>query len=186
MVTVVIFTFLVAGMVSVQIFGSRIYALAATKLSATAGGRKTLNAMRDTIRSANTVLVGTFDPTNNAGFTQTPNGQQQIGNAVAIQYTNGLSTNYLIFYKDPTNPTNVVCSYSNGVLSVLASYVTNYDCFQAEDYQGNILTNYENNPVIRITMQFSKWEYPIGFIGSNSINAYNFYQLRTRVARREK
>ncbi|HKW28466.1 MAG TPA: hypothetical protein VJT54_03960, partial [Verrucomicrobiae bacterium] len=91
-----------------------------------------------------------------------------------------------VFYKDPANPTNIVCSLINGRLDILAKYVTNYYCFQAEDYQGNVLTNYDNNPVIRVTMQFSQWEYPIAVIGGNAANAYDYYQLRTRVARREK
>ena len=35
-------------------------------------------------------------------------------------------------------------------------------------------------------MQFYQWEYPIGYIGSTAINAYDFYRLRTRISRRAK
>lgn len=183
MTVLAVFSLLVAAMVSIQLFAARIYTLSATKLSATADGRKMLNSMCDKIRSANTIMVGTYS---GGAFVQQSNGAPQIGNALEIQYTNAASTNYLIFYKDDTSPQNILCSVTNGVISVLAKYVTNYNCFQAEDYQGNVLSNYENNPVIRLTFQFSQWEYPIALIGSNSVNAYDFYQLRARIARREK
>lgn len=183
LVVVAVFSMLVAAMVALQIFGMRIYTLAATKLTATAGSREAMNAMRDTIRSANIIMVGTCS---GGAFTQQPNGQPQVGNALAILYTNAASTNYLVFYRDPNDPDNVVYSLSNGVNTVLARYVTNYYCFQAEDCQGSILTNYLNNPVIRVTLQFSQWEYPIAVVGGKGANAYDFYQLRTRVARREK
>jgi len=183
MIVVAIFSMVVAAMVSLQLFASRIYLLAGTKISATSEGRKTMDVMRDRIRSANVVMVGTY-LTNK--FTQISNGFPQIGSALAVQYTNAGSTNYLIFFKHPTDPRNILCSVSNGTPVILAKYVTNSVCFQAEDYRGNVLTNYQNNPVIRINLQFSQWEYPIAVIGTNSVNAYDFYQLRTRIARREK
>jgi prepilin-type N-terminal cleavage/methylation domain-containing protein len=186
MVVMAIFTLVVAGVVSVQLFGMRVNTLAATKLIATTGGRETFNTMRDIIRSANVTLVGTYSPTSGQGFIQTTNGLPQIGNALQVQYTNFPNTNTYIFYKDPSNPKNLVCSLNKNKVNKLASYVTNYNCFQAEDYQGNILSNYQNNPVIRITLQFSQWEYPIAVIGGNAVNAYDYYQLRTRVTRRAK
>lgn len=186
MVAMAIFSLVVIAMVSVQIFGMRIYTLAATKLIATTSARETLNAMRDRIRSANVVMVGTYDPAHGTGFVQITNGLPQIGNALEIQYTNAASTNSFLFYKDPSNPKNIVCSLINGTVATLAAYVTNYYCFQAEDYQGNVMTNYQNNPVIRVTLQYSQWEYPIAVIGGNAVNAYDYYQLRTRISRREK
>jgi len=186
MVAMAVFLLAVFGIFSVQLFCMRVYTLAATKVSATTGARETLNSLRDRIRSANVVLVGTYNPANGQGFVQITNGLPQIGNALEIQYTNFPSTNTYIFYKDPSNPNNVVCSFNNNTVDTLAKYATNYNCFQAEDYQGNILTNYQNNPVIRVTLQFSQWEYPIAVIGSNAVNAYDYYQLRTRVSRRAK
>lgn len=183
MIVAAIFSFLVAGMISVQLFGMRVYTLAATKLTATADSRETMNAMRDSIRSANLIMVGTVS---NGAFAQIPTGLPQAGSALAIQYTNAFVTNYLVFYRDLSSPSNTLCCLTNGVSTILAKFVTNSVVFDAEDYQGNILTNYQNNPVIRITLQFYQWEYPIALIGTNSVNAYNFYQLRTRIARREK
>ncbi|HKW28700.1 MAG TPA: prepilin-type N-terminal cleavage/methylation domain-containing protein, partial [Verrucomicrobiae bacterium] len=92
MVAMAIFSLVIIAMVSVQLFGMRVYTLAATKLIATTGARETLNAMRDRIRSANIVMVGIYNPANAAGFVQITNGLPQIGNALEIQYTNGVST----------------------------------------------------------------------------------------------
>jgi hypothetical protein len=67
----------------------------------------------------------------------------------------------------------------------LVGYITNTIVFDAEDFQGNIVTNNpKNNQVYHMTLQFYQWEYPIGFIGGSGFNAYDFYQLRTRVCRR--
>jgi hypothetical protein len=177
-----IFLIVVMAMVAVQVYGLRVYTLAATKLTATTGGREALSNMRDTIRGAKTVYVGIYS---NSAFAVIPNGQQQIGNAIQIYTaTNGSAANAVVFYMDTAN-TNMSELY-NGAVNVLAPYMTNYYCFQAEDYTGNILTNYQNNPVIHLTMQFYQWEYPIGYIGSGALNAYDYYTLQTRIARRAK
>src|SRR5271154_5856034 len=59
MMSVGIYLFIFIGvMVAIQLFGLRVYTLAATKLSATAGARKALNQIRDDIREAKTLQVG--------------------------------------------------------------------------------------------------------------------------------
>jgi prepilin-type N-terminal cleavage/methylation domain-containing protein len=187
MVVVLVFSFMVAAIVAVQIVALRVYTLGATKLSATTGARETLNAMRDQIRSAKLVYVGTY--ASGTGFTRPVPGVYQQGNALEIGYTNSATTNYLIFYLDTTQPTNTLYSISNNLsstLNPLAIYVTNYYCFYAEDYRGNVLSNYLNNPVFHIVLQFDQWQYPLGFVGTNALNAYNFYNLTTRVMRRAK
>jgi type II secretory pathway pseudopilin PulG len=186
MVSATIFMAIYVGvMVAIQIFGMRVMTLAQTKLSATTGARKTLDAMRDSIRSATFVYVGTY--TTNAGFAQAPLNSLQTGNALQVVYTNNIDTTN-IYYQDSTQATNLMCSVSNGVVTVLAKYVTNYYCFTAEDYQTNVLVNYQNNPVIHVVLNFSQWEYPMAYIGgaSNAANAYDYYRLQTRICRRSK
>jgi competence protein ComGC len=190
-----ILMWVVISLVALQIFALRIYTLAATKTTATQAGREALNKMRDGIRSANTAQVGTYNPTNGNGFIQVANGVAQIGNAlqlVSYDINGNLTiTNIYYLYQDTNSPsTNQLRNIdNNGVVDVLAKYVTNYYVFEAEDWQGNDLSNqaaYNNNGVVHITMQFYQWEYPIGFIGSDAVNAYDFYQLTTRVTRRCK
>jgi Tfp pilus assembly protein PilV len=182
MVTAGIFIIIIGAMVSTQIFGLRVYTLAATKITATAAGRETLNDIRDRIRSATTVTVGNYS---NNTFYAIPDGSLQQGNA--LQISNSAAAGALVFYQDPVS--NVLDMASNGaIISVEAQYMTNTTCFWAENYEQNILTNYLNNPVIRVTMQFYQWEYPIGYIGANgsAANAYDLYRLQTRVTRRAK
>ena len=188
LITVGIFMGIFVGvMVGLQLFGMRVYTLAATKLSATADARKTLNALRGDIRSAKLVYVGTY--TNNA-FSRIPNGLPQTGNALEIfaaDANDAPSQTPVIYYQDSSGSTKAIRCVNSNTVSIMANYVTNYFVFAAEDYQAQVLSSYDNNPVIRVTLDFSQWEYPIACIGTNGgINAYNFYRLQTRVSRRAK
>lgn len=185
MVTVAVFLVVFVGvMVGLQVFSLRVYTLAATKLTATADARKTLNGLRSEIRSAKLLYVGNYT---NGSFARIPNGQPQTGNALAIYSadTNGQASLIpTVFYLDSGD--NKIYSDSNGMEQVMANYVTNYYVFTAENYQAATMNNYDNNPVIRVTMEFYQWQYPIGFIGTNALNAYNHYRLQTRISRRLK
>ena len=113
--------------------------------------------------------VGTYNPTNRHTFAQAPNDRSRRATLWPSIDTNRTSSNYMVYYQDSTQPTNLLCSVStNGTVTVLAKYVTNYYCFYAEDYQTNVLTTYNNNPVIHVILQFDQWEYPIAFIGTGT------------------
>jgi len=103
----------------------------------------------------------------------------------------------VIYYLDTnTTPgTNVLMQYSltlaysnnipigtNITTATLASYITNLIVFDAEDYTNHILTNSQNNQCFKITLQFSQWEYPVAIIGGQALNAYDYYQLRTKIS----
>src|SRR5580658_4798017 len=89
MVTAVgVFMFIFVGvMVSVQLFGLRIYTLEATKLVATAGARDALDVMRDQIREAKTVYVGTCSTESTTAFSLIAVTNVQQGNALIIYPT---------------------------------------------------------------------------------------------------
>lgn len=205
-----VLTMAVIALTAAELYGTRVYTLAATKLSATASARKALNDIRDQVRGADWVDVGDYvqadgNPTN---FSLIPDGSLQEGNALRILpgSTNFVATNvYTLVYLQPSaggsnfsvigpsgNPINntnslVVLTYSNDVMlvsNVVANYITNQNIFFAEDYMANVLTNNQDNRVIQMTMYFSQWEYPIAIIGSNDINAYDYYRLQTRATRR--
>jgi hypothetical protein len=177
-----VFALLIVWMISAQIYGMRVYTMTATKLVATAGARHAMDEVRDQIRAANEVDVGNCS-SDWTSFTIITNGAQQ-GNALEIFPTTN-STPYLIFYWQGGG-TNELMRYDSAAdaAQALASHVTNQIVFDAEDVWGNIETNNQNNRVIRMTLQFSQWEYPIGRIGGTNANAYDFYQLRMRATRR--
>ena len=179
-------------MVAIQVFALRIYTLSATKLSATAYGRKALNQIRDDIRQASMIQVGNVPTSGNPNlFVATTNNSVAQGNALQIYSTTNQGAPYDIYYLDQSIPnTNYLKEYvvnasSVGTTNILVGYITNTIVFDAEDYLGNIVTNNpKNNQVYRMVLQFYQWEYPIGYIGAKGYNAYDFYQLRTRVTRR--
>jgi hypothetical protein len=192
-ITVGVFLFIFVGvMVAVQIFGLRIYTLAATKLVATAGGRQALNQIRDQIRGGKMVYVGNCSSPINSSFALIGTTNSQQGNALIIYPTTNL-TWYSIYYLDTSTTTNCLIQFnvSNSATTytkTLAKYVTNQIVFDMEDWQTHIVTNeqsLDNRLLVRVTMQFSQWEYPIAKVGpANGWNAYDYYQLRTRVFRR--
>jgi len=203
------------ALVSTEIYGTRVYTLAATQLTATDGARNALDQLHAQIQEANGMLdVGNYtwangSPTN---FQLIGSGTNQIGNAIRIQAGAESGTNFvltgpytLIFLQPGNGGTNFATTDANGNLintnnllmetfdtnynpvltNTLTSYITNQLVFTATDYTGtNIMTDNINNRVIQITLMFSEWEYPIAVIGTNDINAYNYYRLQTRVTRR--
>ena len=191
-ITVGVFLFIFVGvMVAVQIFGLRIYTLAATKLVATAGGRQAMNQIRDQIREGKMVYVGNCSSPINSSFALIGTTNAQAGNALIIYPTTN-TTWYSIYYLDTRTTTNCLIQFnvSNSVTTytkTLAKYVTNQIVFDMEDWQTHIVTSeqsLDNRLLIRVTMQFSQWEYPLAFVGGVGLNAYDYYQLRTRVFRR--
>ena len=100
MITVVVFLFIFTGVwIAVQIFGLRIYTLAATKLVATAGGRQALNQIRDQIRESKMVYVGNCSSIGTSSFSLISTNQAQAGNALIIYPTTN-TTWYSIYYLD--------------------------------------------------------------------------------------
>jgi hypothetical protein len=179
-------------MVAIQIFALRIYTLAATKLSATAYGRKALNQIRTDIQQGQLVQVGNLgtagDPTTFSPIAASLGAQ---GGALQIYPTTSTNFPYTIYYLDTSSTANnylrayMVDSNNVATTNTLVAYITNLIVFNAEDFQGNLVTNnLHNNQVYRMVLQFYQWEYPIGYIGGQGYNAYDYYQLRTRVCRR--
>lgn len=188
-----IFLFIFIGvMVGVQIFGLRIYTLEATKLVATQGARTVLNAIRDNVREAKIVYVGNCASINTNSFTLLGATNVQEGNALIVYPSTNLNY-YTVYYLDTSTTTNELneFSVSNNAITYtqpLAQYITNTIIFDAENCDTTIPTNYTslgNREIIHIRLQFSQWEYPIAFVGkSNTFNAFDYYQLNSRVFRR--
>lgn len=186
-------------MIAIQVFALRIYTLAATKLTATQGSRKALNQIRDDIRQGKGLQVGVSD--NSGNFTATGGTNGAVGNALQIFTTTNFSgPPYSLYYlqtnmlgsvagNDLLSSNNLLWKFvtttSNTTVN-LATYITNLDVFSAQDCWGNTISNFvKNNQVYTVKLQFYQWEYPIAVVSTNGgLNAYDYYQLRTRVCRR--
>jgi Tfp pilus assembly protein PilW len=198
LIAMTIFMFLIAAVCALQLFAVRIYYLAATKLTATRDGRQTVNFIREQVREAKIIYIGSFtnSGSSSATFASIGDGTNETGSALLIFPTTN-TTYGTIFYKDQVVSNLCSVSYTgvtnsaNGLsftgtlqnFVTNALFVTNYYVFQAEDYQGNVLSNNNNNRIIHVTLQFSQLEYPVvGIGGTNSM--YDYYELQTRATRR--
>ncbi|HEX4349084.1 MAG TPA: hypothetical protein VH251_01790 [Verrucomicrobiae bacterium] len=197
MFSVGIYTILLIGvLIAIQVFALRVYTLAATKLTATQGARNALNQIRDDIRQGKYVQVGNTD--NSGSFTAYGGTNLAMGNAIQIfSTTNNNFTTYPydIFYLQTNTPGGVssnnliwiaVSTNNTTYTQKLCTYITNLDVFATMDCWGNISSNkIDDNWIYTVKFQFYQWEYPIAVISSNTAaNAYDYYQLRTRVCRR--
>ena len=194
LVSIGIYLFIFVGVVvAIQIFAMRVYTLAATKLTATQSSREALNQIRDDIRQGKGLLVGRCD--NDGNFTAVTGTNGAVGNALKVFTTTNFSGPPYSLYFLQTNTVGGISSNnllyaaftgSSSVVVNLATYITNLDVFAAEDCYGNVISNYlQNNQVFTIKLQFYQWEYPIAIVSTNGgFNAYDYYQLRTKVCRR--
>ncbi len=178
MTVTAVFTLLMLALISCNIFGLRLYHISQTKLVATADGRKALNQVREKIRQGKMVLIGIGD---SAGFTNVSDNLPQIGNALQIYPTTNLAL-FTRYYLDAGDHCLKSVTDNGQDPSVVSRFITNEMVFQAEDFRGNVLTNDDNNRVIRMTLEFFQWEYPIATIGKGGL--YDYYRLQTRVTRR--
>jgi hypothetical protein len=192
-------TILVGVVVAMQVFALRIYTLAATKITATQGARTALNQIRDDIRQGKLLQVGQTD--NSGNFAAINPASGAVGNALQIYQTTNRTAPYSLYYLQ-TNSTGGISSNVLFLIAVtptatnvvnLAAYITNTDIFAAEVWDnwpatGTSMTpttnNIYNNQVYSVKLQFYQWEYPIAVVGGAGLNAYDFFQLRTRVCRR--
>jgi prepilin-type N-terminal cleavage/methylation domain-containing protein len=198
LIAMTIFVVLIGAIVVLQLFAVRIYYLSATKITATADGRKTMTFIREAVREAKTIYIGSYAGSGNSGtFSVIGSGTNQIGSALLLFPTTD-QTFGQIFYQNQsasnlcsvlitnipvgTNGLGLTITGSVGSPATNTLFVTNHLVFQAEDYRGNVLSDNSNNRVIHVTLQFCMLEYPVAGIGTNQM--YDYYELHTRATRR--
>ena len=179
LVTMAIFTMVIAGFFSAQLMGMRMRRVSETKLSATADARKSLNYVRDEIRTAKTLALGTG---NASSFTQVPNLSQQIGNSVQIYATTN-TNNFVRYYIDASQQALMRVSSTNKTPRLIADSITNQLAFAAEDFKGNVLTSAQKTRVIRMALEFYQREYALGK-NTNTSAQWDYFRVQTRMTRR--
>jgi prepilin-type N-terminal cleavage/methylation domain-containing protein len=175
LIAMTIFVLLLAGIVSANLFGLRMFQVNQTKLSATEWSRNTFGKITDQIHTCNAVSVGNMDT--NGIFVGLLNGETQQGNAIQIQpSTNTASVIYYFidFLDDTFRQTTSMSDSTNTI--ILADSVTNTIAFTAQDFSGNVLTNNQNNRVIHLMLEFYQ---PQLFMQSPE-----YYKLETSATRR--
>lgn len=178
MIAMGVFSLVVMGVVASQVFSMRLFNITSTRLAASDSARKVLNAVRYDILSSKMLYVGNGS---SAGFTNIPGAGPRQGNALQIYPTTDTNL-FILYYLDASTGALCRVTSSNTAVQVVAPYLTNQIAFDAEDFAGNILTNDQNNRVIRMVLDFYQWEAPVAQVGGGA--GYEAYQLQTRTTRR--
>jgi len=173
-----VFSLVITGVVYAHLLGLRMYNINATKVSASAGARAALNHAREEIRSAKMLYVGTGD---DRTFTRLPANTARQGNALQIYPTTDTNS-FVRYYTDTQGQKLKRVAGPGGQAVTIALRVTNSLAFSVEDFAGNTLTNDQNSRVIKMSLDFYQWEFPIARAGAGAF--YDAYQLQTRVTRR--
>ena len=166
----------------------RMYSQGAAKLAATQSSRKVLNQIRDDIRQGKSIKVGNCTSDGPASFTAVAVTNGVMGNALQIFQTADQTAPYSIYYLQTNSAggpsSNSLMAYlattNTSTALNLATGITNSIVFSAEDCYGNTVSNSlpDNRQVFKVTLQFSQREY------SGGLDAYNHYQLSTKVCPR--
>jgi hypothetical protein len=98
-----------------------------------------------------------------------------------VHPTTNLTVYSRYFLDSDTSSLKRVASGSTAARTIATS-ITNTIPFTAEDYRGTVQTNNENNRVIGLTLQFYQIQYPVVAVGQGQF--FDFYQIRTKIARR--
>ena len=183
MVALTIFTVVMLGMVGVQMFGMRYDELVNSKLGASDKSRMGFDKLASDIRGAMVWKIGTGS-TNN--FTQCTTNTSQVGNSLQISYTSYTNpTSYDVRYWFDTNNAWLCRMVSGSTYpSIIASSLTNTTgssmTFRAEDYQGNLATDWLFKYVVVTTMEFAQYQYPLTKVGPG--NYYNYYRIQFKIS----
>ena len=200
LVSMTLFIFAVAGLLSTHIFIMRYDELNNSQLGASDQSRVNFEYLEEEIRSALNVQIGTGWNSNFVAITNL--GSPQIGDTIQIIPTTNSTVN-IYYYFETNAPTNsswlVRVSTTNGVnttnviaknlTNMTSQWLTNACVFEAFDYTGtNIMTNdpastnYTHNYMIAALLQFYQYQYPLTYVGTNAL--FDYYQLQLMATRR--
>lgn len=179
MTTMAIFSMMVLGFVSLQVFGLRQDQLVQSKLGASDQSRQFLEKMGWEIRSAKKWEVGNI--VSGSNFVEIADGQPQRGTGLRLYH--GITTNTYIQYHFNTN-TRVLLRLQSGVAGVttVVQDLTNNMAFQAEDYRGTVQTAGTGlwRNCIRIILEFAQYQYPLTQVGPGRL--YDYYKMEFKVS----
>ena len=178
MVTMAIVLLVMGAVLSAHVFGMRLFEITKAKLGASDEARAAVSSMISEIRSAKLIRLGDGSLSN---FTEVGVNVLQKGSAVQIYASTNLNS-FVRYFWDASDRKLKRTTDAATYVSVVANSISNDLVFTAEDYNGVVLTNNENNRVIGLTLQFFQLQYPSVAIGPGGY--YDFYQLRTKITRR--
>lgn len=173
LIATTVFLLMLSGIIFANLFGLEMFQITETKLNVTTWSRETIERITGEIHACDTVWVGNI--TTNGVFETLLDGETQQGTGLLI-YPTANTTNYIIYFVNPSDQTFRRTTDQPGTAEVLADSVTNIMIFAAQDLSGNVLTNNLNNRVIHLTLEFHQ---PARFM-----QGADYYKMETSVTRR--
>jgi prepilin-type N-terminal cleavage/methylation domain-containing protein len=137
LIAVTILSFVIAGVVSANVYGLKMLRVSENKLIASEGARKAIGKMADEIRNANRLYVGNVT---NGIFSAVADGVVQSGDGVLI-YPSTNQTQFILYYLNSSDNTLRRSTSTTNKTVIVARSITNAVLFTGQDCFGNILTN---------------------------------------------
>ena len=172
LIAISVFLLLISGIVSAHLFGLSMFRITETKLNATAEARKVIGSMANEIRTCKSTRVGDIT---SGSFVAKLDGEIQQGSGLIIYPTTN-TANYVLYFVNPSDKTFRRTTSTNGSATILAESITNSMVFSAQNHQGTVLTNNQNNRVIHLNLEF--------YQSPRFRQVANYYKLETSVTRR--
>ncbi|MFO1475704.1 MAG: type II secretion system protein [Verrucomicrobiota bacterium] len=173
LVTVTIFSMVLAAILVAQVFGLKMSKVTEAKLAASGGARVALGKMADEIRTCTGAWVGNV--ATNGVFEELLDGVPQVGGALLVQPSTN-AADFIIYFVNGSDSSFRRTTSAAGTTTVLARSVTNSAVFRAQDFRGNTLTNSQNNRVFHVDLEF--------YQAQASLPVSSRYKLETSVTRR--
>ncbi len=174
LIALTVFMLLLAGVLSANIFGLRMFQVNSTKLNATEWSRNTFGKITEEVHACASVQVGNLT---NGTFAGLLDGEMQRGSGLLIYPTTNVA-NFMIYFVNANDQTfrRTIGLPSGTNTVILADSITNTLAFSAQDFSGNVLTNTANTRVIHVLLEFYQ---PERFLLDS-----DYYKLETSVTRR--
>jgi len=177
MIATSIFSLVSAGVLVGHLFGMRLMEVTMPKLGTDQESRRALGLLMADIRSAKILRIGNGDL---GSLTDVGINATQQGNAIEIYPST--DTNVFIRYFWDAGDQTLKRTLDGALATSVAHSISNSLVFTAEDFAGNVLTNFQSNCLVGVNLQFYQLENPKVPIGPGQY--YESYQLRTRLMRR--
>lgn len=171
LIAMTIFLIVIAGVVSANMFGLKMFKFTNNKLQVTQWSRQTVENLTDQIHGCNSLSIGNY--TTNNGFVGLLDGETQQGNSLLIYPTTD-TNNYILYFVNPADQTFQRTDQSGNNVK-LADSITNTLPFSAQDYSGTVLTN-NNNSMVHLTLEFYRPE--------TYMESADHYKLETSIKQR--
>jgi hypothetical protein len=152
MVSMTIFSLVIAGMIAGHIFGLKVFQLTRSNLGAADSGQM-LNALLGTdVRAAQTVKLGRGDQ---RSFQELSPQETQQGNAIQL-HASADTNDFIRYYVSEADKKLVVISSDGSRNRIVSEGLLSQNVFLAEDAAGRTLTNRQNSFVLAVNLQYSK------------------------------